>query len=36
MYKLYTDKQETFECDLFLEGADLKESVLELLLNQKT
>ena len=26
MYKLYTDKQETFECDLFLEGADLKES----------
>ena len=26
MYKLYTDKQETFECDLFLEGADLKNS----------
>ena len=26
MYKLYTDKQETFECDLFLEGADLKKS----------
>ena len=26
MYKLYTDKQETFECDLFLEGADLKQS----------
>ena len=25
-YKLYTDKQETFECDLFLEGADLKDS----------
>jgi len=25
-YKLYTDKQETFECDLFLEGADLKNS----------
>ena len=23
-YKLYTDKQEVFECDLFLEGADLK------------
>ena len=26
MYKLYTDKQETFECDLFLEGADLRQS----------
>jgi len=26
MYKLYTDKRETFECDLFLEGADLKQS----------
>ena len=25
-YKLYTDKQEIFECDLFLEGADLKNS----------
>ena len=25
-YKLYTDKQETFESDLFLEGADLKNS----------
>ena len=25
-YKLYTDKQETFECDLYLEGADLKDS----------
>ena len=25
-YKLYTDKQEVFECDLFLEGADLKDS----------
>ena len=25
-YQLYTDKQETFECDLFLEGADLKNS----------
>ena len=36
MYKLYTDKQETFECDLFLEGTDLKQSSIELLLNQKT
>ncbi len=25
-YKLYTDKREVFECDLFLEGADLKDS----------
>ena len=25
-YKLYTDKKENFECDLFLEGADLKNS----------
>ena len=25
-YKLYTDKQETFECDLYLEGANLKDS----------
>ena len=25
-YKLYTDKQETFECELFLEGAELKDS----------
>ena len=31
MYKLYTDKQETFECDLFLEGADLKESSARIL-----
>ena len=31
MYKLYTDKQETFECDLFLEGADLKESSARLI-----
>lgn len=30
-YKLYTDKQETFECDLFLEGADLKESSARIL-----
>ena len=28
-YKLYTDKQETFECDLFLEGADLKQEPLK-------
>ena len=26
MYKLYTDKQDVFECDLFLEGADLSKS----------
>ena len=25
-YKLYTDKQEVFECDLFLEGASIKDS----------
>ena len=25
-YKLYTDKKENFECDLFLEGADLKDT----------
>ena len=30
-YKLYTDKQETFECDLFLEGADLKDSSARIL-----
>ena len=31
MYKLYTDKQETFECDLFLEGADLKQSTARII-----
>ena len=35
MYKLYTDKQETFECDLFLEGADLKESSVRLIVESK-
>ena len=30
-YKLYTDKQEIFECDLFLEGADLKDSSARIL-----
>tara|TARA_Y100000592_G_scaffold82922_1_gene132143 strand:+ start:246 stop:803 length:558 start_codon:yes stop_codon:yes gene_type:complete len=35
MYKLYTDKQETFECDLFLEGADLKESTARILVETK-
>ena len=35
MYKLYTDKQETFECDLFLEGADLKESSARILVETK-
>ena len=35
MYKLYTDKQEAFECDLFLEGADLKESSARLIVESK-
>ena len=35
MYKLYTDKQETFECDLLLEGADLKESSARLIVESK-
>lgn len=35
MYKLYTDKQETFECDLFLEGADLKQSSARLIVESK-
>ena len=35
MYKLYTDKQETFECDLFLEGADLKESSARIVVESK-
>ena len=30
-YKLYTDKQEIFECDLFLEGASLKDSSARIL-----
>jgi len=34
-YKLYTDKQETFECDLFLEGADLKQSSARILVESK-
>jgi len=34
-YKLYTDKQETFECDLFLEGADLKNSSVRILVETK-
>ena len=34
-YKLYTDKQETFECDLFLEGADLKQSSARLIVESK-
>ena len=32
MYKLYTDKQETFECDLFLEGADLNKSTARIII----
>ena len=35
MYKLYTDKQETFECDLFLEGASLKDSSARILVETK-
>ena len=35
MYKLYTDKQETFECDLFLEGADLEKSSARLIVESK-
>jgi hypothetical protein len=35
MYKLYTDKQETFECDLFLEGADLKKSSARIVIESK-
>ena len=35
MYKLYTDKQETFECDLYLEGADLKDSSARILVETK-
>ena len=35
MYKLYSDKQETFECDLFLEGADLKQSSARLIVESK-
>jgi len=35
MYKLYTDKQETFECDLYLEGAELKNSSARILVETK-
>ena len=35
MYKLYTDKQETFECDLFLEGEDLKQSSARIVVESK-
>ena len=34
-YKLYTDKQETFECDLYLEGASLKNSSARILVETK-
>jgi len=34
-YKLYTDKQETFECDLYLEGAELKNSSARILVETK-
>jgi len=32
MYKLYTDKQETFECDIQLEGASLANSTARLVI----
>jgi len=32
MYKLYTDKQETFECDIQLEGASLNNSKARLVI----
>lgn len=32
MYKLYTDKQEIFECDIKLEGASLNSSVARLII----
>ena len=35
MYKLYTDKQETFECDLFLKGADLQKSSARIIVESK-
>ena len=35
MYKLYTDKQETFECDLFLEGAGLEKSSARIVVESK-
>ena len=31
-YKLYTDKQETFECKIFLEGASLTNSIARILI----
>ena len=34
-YKLYTDKQEVFECDLYLEGASLKDSSARILVETK-
>ena len=34
-YKLYTDKQETFECDLYLEGASLKDSSARIIVETK-
>ena len=35
MYKLYTDKQENFECKLKLEGASLKEAFARLILESE-
>jgi len=32
MYKLYTDKQEIFECDIKLEGASLNSSIARLII----
>ena len=34
-YKLYTDKQEIFECDLFLEGASLTDSSARIIVETK-
>ena len=32
-YKLYTDKQEVFECNIFLEGASLKDATSRIVVN---
>ena len=34
-YKLYTDKQETFECKIFLEGASLKKATARVLIENE-
>ena len=35
MYKLYTDKQENFECKLQLEGASLKKAFARIILESE-